>query len=82
MEPFSYDLAGIGDKKERVRRIFLNKIPEFDGLDPIKRRKDDILVLAGKRALGQDNRGASMQVILDKVADRLGTCAHYVEILG
>ena len=24
----------------------------------------------------------ALQVILDKVADRLGTCAHYVEILG
>ncbi len=33
-------------------------------------------------ALGKNNGGASVQVILDKVADRLGTCAHYVEILG
>lgn len=63
-------------------RIFLNKIPEFDGLDPIKRCKDDILILAGECALGKNNGGASVQVILDKVADRLGTCAHYVEILG
>ena len=62
VEPFSYDFAGIGDKKECVRRIFLNKIPEFDGLDPIKRCKDDILILAGECALGKNNGGASVDV--------------------
>ena len=68
-EAFSDDLTAVGDHHKSAGVVLFQEIPKLDGLASFHDCQDDEFLLMGVGALTLEDRGASVQGVVDEIAD-------------